>query len=338
MGTKILDCTLRDGGHVNNAEFGKENIKKIIGALTSANIDFVELGFLRNGKFSGNQALFNDITEIYPLLPKNLNNTKFTIMIRPDWYDIKQLSESVGMINIIRFAFYYKDFELMKEYCKIAANKGYEFICNPVNIMGYSSKEMKELIKRINDIHPVQMTMVDTYGSMQIDDLYRIYETVENNLDKDISIGLHLHENRNLSFGIAQEFCKIKEENREAVIDASLLGMGRIPGNLCIEVLAEYFNETGKNLYDMDILYRIIGECIESIKAEHPWGYSPAYFITAKYKMHRSYAEYLLEKTDLQLVDINNILKNVDINKRSEFYLDYIEKQYVTYKEVKKNV
>ena len=43
---KILDCTLRDGGYVNNWEFGGRTIKKIISKLVQANIDIIECGFL----------------------------------------------------------------------------------------------------------------------------------------------------------------------------------------------------------------------------------------------------------------------------------------------------
>ena len=43
---KILDCTLRDGGYVNNWNFGFQNILSIISKLTLAKIDIIELGFI----------------------------------------------------------------------------------------------------------------------------------------------------------------------------------------------------------------------------------------------------------------------------------------------------
>ena len=45
---KILDCTLRDGGYINNWEFGFDNIKQIINSLSKSNIDYIECGFLKN--------------------------------------------------------------------------------------------------------------------------------------------------------------------------------------------------------------------------------------------------------------------------------------------------
>lgn len=328
---KLLDCTLRDGGHVNNAEFGYETIKEITYGLNRSGIDYVELGFLKDGVFTREQSSYNDVCQIYPTLPMELNST-FSVMIRPDWYDIGQLSDCDGRISVIRFAFYYKDIQLLKRYCHIARKKGYEIICNPVNIMGYTDKELIELVKQINDIYPAQMTMVDTYGSMDLSSLNRIYGLIENHLEKDIRVGLHLHENMCLSYGLVQEFLKIKNENRKAVIDGSLYGMGRIPGNLCIEVVASHFNDNYKTNYDINVIYDLIERYIEPIKKNIPWGYSPAYFITGKLNMHRSYAEYLLKCDDLRLADINNILNEVSMNERKLFNKAYIESLYMKYR------
>lgn len=332
MNVKLLDCTLRDGGHVNNADFGGERIRGIIRGLTAAGMDYIELGFLRDGQFSPDQALYNDVTEIYPYLPDNVGKSKYTVMVRPDWYDIGQLSDSEGRIELIRFAFYYRDIELTRKYADISGRKKYRFICNPVNIMGYSDTDLQELVRQINDMHPEQLTMVDTYGSMTIKDLHRIYEIIESGLDRDIRIGLHLHENQSLAFGLAQEFLRIRENGRDAVIDGSLFGMGRIPGNLCIEIISEFMNKQYGCSYDNDILYKLIGEYIEPIKREIPWGYSPAYFMTAQLNMHRSYAEFLLKKKEFDLYDISQILKSIELPMRSEFHNDHLEEKCEAYR------
>ena len=59
---KVLDCTLRDGGYINDWNFGKENIKKIIDKLSKANIDIIECGFISNKKtYDDNHTKFNTI-------------------------------------------------------------------------------------------------------------------------------------------------------------------------------------------------------------------------------------------------------------------------------------
>ena len=44
---KLLDCTLRDGGYINDWQWGASPAKHIIRALTNAGVDIVEVGFLR---------------------------------------------------------------------------------------------------------------------------------------------------------------------------------------------------------------------------------------------------------------------------------------------------
>lgn len=324
---KILDCTLRDGGHVNNADFGKDVIHEISFCLTKAKIDYIEMGFLKNGEFTDNQSSCNDVTEMNINIPDEKSRTLFTAMIRPDWYDINQLSKIKQKIDIIRFAFYYKDFNLMCDYAQIVKDRGYGFICNPVNIMGYTDDRIKELIDRINILHPDQLTIVDTYGALTYRDLNRIYQIVEENLDSSIRIGLHLHENQSLSYGLVHEFLRIKNPNREAVLDASLLGMGRMPGNLCLEILANHMNTYYNGDYDISEIYKLIGRYIEPLKTKYGWGYNPAYLLTGQMNMHRSYSEYLINK-GLNVYEIYELLKNIPTSDKNEFHKNIIEKVY----------
>ena len=43
---KLLDCTLRDGGYVNDWNFGHNNLVSVFERMVDANIDIIEIGFL----------------------------------------------------------------------------------------------------------------------------------------------------------------------------------------------------------------------------------------------------------------------------------------------------
>ena len=73
----LLDCTLRDGGHVNNFNFGKENIQKIVNGLNCTGVDLIEIGFLKNGVHSPNQTLFNLVEEAESYTQLNKKNQNF---------------------------------------------------------------------------------------------------------------------------------------------------------------------------------------------------------------------------------------------------------------------
>ncbi len=316
---EILDCTLRDGGHVNHAEFGRDNIRKIETALVRSGVDIIELGFLKNGEFSPDQSDYNRIEEAYENISHIKEKQKYSVMIRPDWYDISQLSPRSGEISLIRFAFYLKDIELTKKYVGTVRELGYDFTLNPVNIMSYTDEELDFVLKEANGLKPYAVNIVDTFGSIQTKDMERIYGFYEKNLGMDIRIGLHLHENMSSAFMLMQHFLEIKNPGRMAVIDGSLLGMGRIPGNLPIEMLLDYMNTVRGHDYDLMPVLEIISSVIEPEKRKREWGYHPAYYFTGKYQIHRSYAEYYIDhRKDLSLADMLGIfhLLKCDADKR----------------------
>ena len=316
---EVLDCTLRDGGHVNNAEFGRGNILKIETALVKSKVDIIELGFLKDGEFSLDQSNYSRMEDAYENLSHINEKRKFSVMIRPDWYDISQLSPRSGDISLIRFAFYLKDIGLTKKYANIARDLGYDFTLNPVNIMSYTDGDLDFVLKEADELKPYVVNIVDTFGSIQSKDLERIYHFYEKNLSMDIRIGLHLHENMSSAFMLMQHFLEIKNPRRMVVIDGSLLGMGRIPGNLPIEMLLDYMNTYRGHNYDLMPVLEVISNVIEPEKKKRGWGYHPAYYFAGKYQIHRSYAEYYIDnRKDLTLADmlgIFNLLKD-DASKR----------------------
>ena len=207
-------------------------------------------------------------------------------------YDISKLSPYNGEgIEMIRITAHDYDIKEGMDFAREVKNKGYKLSINPINIMGYSDEQILWIINQVNEIKPYQFSIVDTFGSMKRRDLDRIVSLVDNNLDRSIRVALHLHENMSLSCCLAQNFID-KHLNRPIAIDGSLMGMGRIPGNLPIELIADYCNEYSDKAYDIDFLMDAIQEYIAPIKGQAEWGYTPAYFLSARFNLHRNYAEH----------------------------------------------
>lgn len=330
---KLLDCTLRDGGYVNDWKWGYHSARAIIRLLAKAKVDFVEVGFLRNiDSYNKDITVCNTIEELNRLLPEKTGDTMFSAMAMRSNYDINKLSEYSGTgIEMIRVTAHDYDIEEGMDFAQSVKEKGYKLSINPINIMGYSDERILWIIDQVNKIQPYQFSIVDTFGSMKRRDLDRITSLVDNNLDKNIRVALHLHENMALSCCLAQQFVD-KHLNRPIAIDASLLGMGRIPGNLPIELISDYLNDYADKSYDIDYMMDAIQDYISPIKGNSEWGYTPAYFLSAKYNLHRNYAEYYLEKGDLTHRDINHILAGFDRDKATAFDVTYADTKYYEYK------
>jgi len=326
---ELLDCTLRDGGYINDWKFGYYTIRDIISKLVESQVDYVEVGFLRNGQYDKNAAVFNNCAQISNILPENRSNTRFTAMALHNKYDISQLEDYDGStVDALRITFHDYDIAEGLAYIEKAIAKGYKVFANPINIMGYSDMMILNLLEKINRIKPYAFSIVDTFGSMMKEDLQRIYSLTEHNLDKSIVIGLHLHENLALSYSLAQEFIDMKASDRNCVIDASMLGMGRAPGNLCMELIMDYMNRAQMGSYDVNPVLDGIDDHIAKLKSIEPWGYNTAYALSAKFNLHRNYAEFLLGKGRLRAKQINQILAGIEEHKKTAYDEAYMEELY----------
>lgn len=330
---RLLDCTLRDGGHIVQGRFGENTIKNTIERLVKAKVDIIEAGFLWQESTDNDTARYHTIADIRKVLPTDCGQSKISLMA--DYIDLKHLEPCDGTVDIIRLSFKRWRLDWGLEAAQILMDKGYKVFINPVNNNVYSDKEYIEILEKVNELHPYGFSIVDTFGVMRVSDLLHRYYLVENNLAKDITIGFHFHENMGLAYSLAQNIIKNVSSTRNIVIDGSLLGMGRVPGNLCTEQIIDYMNDQLGTDYNIEHVYDAIDDYIAPIKATNPWGYAIPYALSAKYYLHRTYAEFLAGKKRLKTKDIQRILSQVAQSKAETYDEDYIDGLYKSYMDVK---
>lgn len=329
---ELLDCTLRDGGHVVNGQFGKKAIEGIANSLIESGVDILEMGFLWQEESSDDYARFHSIAELKKILPSRVNGTKISLMA--DNVDLGNLEVNDGTVEFIRLSFRKNEMEWAEKQAKILKNKGYKVFFNPIHGSSISDEEYIEFIKRINKIHPYGFSIVDTFGALKHEDLTRLYYILDNNLSEDISIGIHLHANLGLAFSLMHHLLQIASPKRHIIIDASLLGMGKVPGNLCMEQAMKCMNDEYDRGYSLEAVYDAIDQYISPIRDRIPWGYSLPYAISAQCKVHRTYAEYLFCKERLKTKDIKRLMEKIDFEHAEIFDEKYIEKIYNEYMNV----
>lgn len=329
---RLLDCTLRDGGHIVQGEFGEYVIRNTIERLVESGIDIIEIGFLWDYVCGKDAARYYSIADVKRILPERVGNSKFSLMA--DFIDLEHLEPCDGTVEYIRLSFKRWRFDWALKTSRILMDKGYKVFINPVNNNVYTDKQYIEILEKVNDLHPYGFSIVDTFGVMRISDLSHRYYLVESNLLPDITIGVHLHENLGLAYSLAQHFTQIASPKRNIVIDGSLLGMGRIPGNLCIEQIMDYMNNQFGTNYATEPVYDAVDDYIAPIKSKNPWGYSIPYALSAKYHLHRTYAEHLMGKQRLKTKDIQRILSQIELSEAETFNEEYVDGLYMEYMNV----
>lgn len=312
MNIKILDCTLRDGGYVNNWNFGLDNIKTIIQNLSNSNIDFIECGFLKNEISKKNASIFSSSDELKESLIPQKN---YTLMINYGEFPLKKIPHNDSIIY--RIAFKKEDLHEALTFCKEIKNKGNQIFINPMYTNIYNTTELLYLIKKVNEIKPYAFTIVDSAGAMKESDVLSTYYIIDKNLDKDIAICFHSHNNLKLSFVNAQAILKASSE-RELIIDSTVFGIGRAAGNLCTEVIVQYLNDNYQTNYNLIPILKILNEQINPIFDKTPWGYSVPYHLAAINSCHPNYAKYL-DDNKVCVEKINEILKLIPEEKKYKY-------------------
>ena len=327
---KVLDCTLRDGGHINSSNFGKKNIKSIIKNLVKANIDYVEMGFLEDCKFNEDVSRYPTVESAEKFIEDiDCNNTCICLLTQVDKFDIKNLTKCDGKIKMIRVSFHSDLIDEGIRYCNEVKNKGYICSCNPINFSNYTNEEIIEFVKKINETDIDYFTIVDTFGLLLNNDFKNKVNLLSSLLKNSIKIGLHLHNNLSSSFSTAQILAQNKSKFSEIIIDTSLNGMGRSPGNLKTELLVYYIN-LSTNKYNMHYIYKLIENEMKEIRKQYNWDNDFRYSISAFEKVHRTYAEYLI-KNNIGLEDSCNIIRELPLKYRgryNESIIDKITKNY----------
>lgn len=330
---KVLDCTLRDGGYINNWQFGKANIKFIISNLADANIDIIETGFLRPAEYDYNTSVFNAVSQIREQISPKKEGVLYTAMIENRNYSELDLPAYDGTsIDIIRVTFRKAEWENAKSTITDIVSKGYKVCVQPVGSASYDDQSLLNLIKDVNEIKPYAFYIVDTLGVMYRNDMRKFFYLIDSNLSKDICIGYHSHNNLQMAFANAQEMTRLSN-GRTIILDSSCYGMGRGVGNLATELIADYINTNIEQKYSLVPILNIVDKYLMPIYAEQRWGYDLPYFLSAAVKCHPNYASYLMKKETLSVEKIEKLLALIPIADRSEYNAQLIEKLYLELQE-----
>jgi len=331
----LLDCTLRDGGFVNDWNFGFGSIKSIIDRLDYAGVDIIEVGFIDERRpYDENRSVFPDTESIKPVF-QNINKPKAIVVGMIDYGTCsidKITDQSKSCLDGIRLIFKNKDQDGAVEFLKQVKDKGYKIFANPVSITGYTDDEVSALIEKINKIAPYAVSVVDTYGLMHSKESLKYFDFFNQKLEKEIILGYHAHNNFQMAYANSITLLN-RNLSRPIAIDGTLYGMGKSAGNACTELLAMYMNEfCGRNFNMLQIQEAIDIDIIKEFEKKQ-WGYNFEYYMAALNDCHPTYTQHLLDKKTLSVKSVNDILIQISADKKLTYDKDHIEKLYNEYQE-----
>ncbi|UVI28738.1 aldolase catalytic domain-containing protein [Paenibacillus spongiae] len=292
---KIVDCTIRDGGLVNNWDFSVEFVQHLYNTLNEAGVDYMEIGYknspkLLKGAESAGPWRFLDDDFLRTVIPQKLN-TKLSALVdigRVDENDI--LPRDQSMIDLIRVACYIQDVEKALELVQVFHDRGYETTINIMALSNVMDNQLLEAFKLISDSVVDVVYIVDSYGSLNPNDFNYLVDKFKTHLPNK-RLGIHAHNNMQLAFANTL----LAAEKGVELLDASVYGMGRAAGNCCTELLAANLKGTK---YNVRPVLDMIEKYMIPLREKEEWGYIIPYMITGMLDEHPRSAMALRNSAD----------------------------------------
>ena len=283
---KVLDCTIRDGGLVNDHQFDDDFVRAVYRACVEAGIDYMEVGYKASKKLLARDQFgawkFCDEDDVRRIVGENDTALKLTAMAdagKSDWRtDILPKQQSV--LDAIRVAFYVHQVSEAVDMIKDAYQKRYEVTANLMAVSTAQDKEIDQALEVLAETPAGVLVVVDSFGSLyaeQVEILVKKYLEYAKATGKEV--GMHAHNNQQLAFANTIEAI-IHGANR---VDASMAGLGRGAGNCPMELLIGFLRNPK---FHIRPIYEVLQNCLHPLREKVEWGPYIEYNITGQLNQH----------------------------------------------------
>ena len=283
---KIVDCTIRDGGLMNNHHFKDNIVKSVYDACVEGGIDYMELGYKSSEKIFSRKEhgpwKFCTEEDMRRIVGENDSALKLSVMAdaeRTDYHN-DVLPKEQSVIDIIRVATYIHQIPVALEMVKDAHDKGYETAINLMAISTVSERELDEALGVIAESEVDIMYLVDSFGTLYSEQTqYFIKKYLGYMKSKGKTVGIHCHNNQQLAYANSIEAIILGAN----MVDGSFAGLGRGAGNCPTELLMGFLHNPKFRLRPV---LKSIQDSIEPMRKELMWGFDIPYMITGVMNRH----------------------------------------------------
>ena len=284
---KVVDCTLRDGGIVNDFKFDDEFVKDLYKANIAAGVDYLEFGYKASKEIFNVEDFgkwkFCDEESIREIVGDNDTDLKIAVMADVGRTDYKKdiIPKKDSVIDMIRVATYVNTIPAAIEMINYCADLGYEVTINIMAVSTASEKDLDLALDMLGQSKASVIYLVDSYGSLypeQIREFAKKYLKVAEKYGK--SIGIHAHNNQQLAFANTIESCVMGV----SYLDATMSGMGRGAGNCYMELLMGFLRNPK---YSINPVLKFVEKHMLPLKASDiVWGCDVQYMLTGQQNQH----------------------------------------------------
>jgi 4-hydroxy 2-oxovalerate aldolase len=284
---KVMDCTIRDGGLVNDHKFTDDFVRAVYETCVEAGIDYMEIGYKNSPRVFPKDKFgpwkHTDEEDVRRIVGNNDTSLKLAAMAdaggKSDWKE-QIVPREDSPLDMIRVACYVNQIPEAMAMLEHADKMGYETMCNIMAISNVQDAEIDEALDSVKDSPASTVVVVDSFGSLYSEQVYmlvRKYQKAVEGTGKEI--GIHMHNNQQLAFANTIEGI-IRGANR---IDATMGGMGRGAGNCPMELLLGFLRNPK---FKIRPIWKLLQEYFVDMRQKVEWGPLPPYIITGQTNQH----------------------------------------------------
>lgn len=300
---KVFDCTIRDGGLVNDYHFTDEFVQAHYDTCVKACIDYMEIGKNNSPTLQSIEDFgkwnFCKEEDIRSIVGNNDTNMKIAVMSDIGrTVNSELLPKSESVVDMVRIATYIHQIPAAIELINEAHAKGYETTVNIMAISKSFDTELDEVLEALSKTPVDVIYIADSFGSFypeQINKLIEKYLKVAESTGK--KIGIHAHNNLQLAYANTIEAMT----HGASYLDVTISGLGRGAGNCPLELLIGFLKNPK---YKMMPVLKFIEEYIVPLEKELDWGYSIPYMLTGQLNEHPRTAMKARDEKDTKYREI----------------------------------
>jgi 4-hydroxy 2-oxovalerate aldolase len=283
---KVLDCTIRDGGLVNNSKFGDDFVRAIYQACVAAGVDYMEVGYKASRKLYSPTEYgcwkFCDENDIRRVVGENKTPLKLSAMADAERTDYREdiLPKDQSVLDMIRVATYIHQIPTAVEMIKDAHDKGYETTLNLMAVSVVPERELDEALDILTQTDVDVIYLVDSFGALYSEEIHTLaskYLRYAGAADK--KVGIHTHNNQQLAYANTIEALILGA----SYLDATMAGLGRGAGNCPLELLLGFLKNPK---FHVRPLLKCVQEHLVPMRQGIAWGFDLPYMLTGQMNLH----------------------------------------------------
>ena len=299
---KVFDCSMRDGGYVNNWDFPREQARDCYKAALESGMHYCEVGFRRSpvqnpGAFGAWYFATEElITDTFSDLVHD--SCALAIMAQVGTFTLRDfVPRDRSLVKMVRLliAYHCKDKDdalldtaIIQETVQLSvalSAMGYETSINIGRVDKLSEVQIETICTLLVGAPISYLYLADTYGNLGIHKMQKVLALFAK--CHSGPLGFHAHDNlQNASVKSIDALY-----HGASIVDVTFGGFGRGSGNAKTELVIAHMIMGGRNGYHLLPALQYTDKYVQSYREG-----GVLYLISGMYSMHVNYAIELIEK------------------------------------------